>query len=93
MTPEKEAEVLSKIDLLIELVRHQSARTDSIEARLTALAEHVGEVAEDVAEIKGRLFNLPQPPEFYELRGRVEEISRRLPTAIAYAPPTRETSR
>lgn len=73
MTPEKEAELFVKLDMLLGAV----GRLDS----------KVNALAEDVAEIKGRMSNLPQPPEFYELRGRVEEISRRLPTAIAYAPP------
>jgi hypothetical protein len=73
MTPEKETELFVKLDMLLGAV----GRLDS----------KVGALAEDVAEIKGRLSIMPQPPEFYELRGRVEEISRRLPTAIAYAPP------
>lgn len=64
------------------------------------------QLVKDVAEIKGRLAEMPtvaqiaaldaklaimpQPPEFYELRGRVEEISRRLPTTLAYAPPVQK---
>ncbi|HEY0837305.1 MAG TPA: hypothetical protein VGE72_25555 [Azospirillum sp.] len=73
MTPEKEAELFVKLDMLISVVGR-------LDAKVNALAE-------DVAELKGRNTHLPQPAEFYELRGRVEEISRRLPTPIAYAPP------
>ena len=73
MTPEKEAELFVKLDMLLGAVGR-------LDAKVNALSE-------DVAEIKGRLSIMPHPPEFYELRGRVEEISRRLPTAIAYTPP------
>lgn len=87
-----------------------SATTDDIMAAIAALREHfdteIGKVRVEVAELKGRLSEMPtagqfaaldakfgimpQPPEFYELRGRVEEISRRLPTTIAYAPPAQK---
>ena len=39
---------------------------------------------ERIARIEGVLASAPQTAEFYELRGRVEEISRRLPTTLAY---------
>jgi len=74
MTPESEAELRANIKVLLDLVREQGVRQNAM--------------AEDIAFIKGRLLNMPQPAEFYELRGRVEEISRRLPTTIAYAPPS-----
>lgn len=73
MTPEKEAELFVKLDMLITAVGRMDTK--------------INMVAEDLAEVKGRIAHLPQPAEFYELRGRVEEISRRLPTTIAYAPP------
>ena len=73
MTPEKETELFMKLDMLITAV-----------GRMDGKLNHL---AEDVAEIRGRLMNMPQPAEFYELRGRVEEISRRLPATLAYAPP------
>ncbi len=73
MTPEKEAELFVKLDMLITAVGRMDGR--------------IGGMAEDIAFIKGRLMTMPQPAEFYELRGRVEEISRRLPTTLAYAPP------
>ena len=41
---------------------------------------------ERIARIEGVLASAPQTAEFYELRGRVEEISRRLPATLAYQP-------
>ncbi|WP_448203711.1 hypothetical protein [Azospirillum sp. sgz302134] len=130
MTPEKEALLTAKIDLLIDLVREQrttlsdhgrridslndrmdamnnrmdvmgkslSDRIDSLSDRMDAMGKslndridsmgnRIGSLAEDLAYVRVRMDNLPDPAEFYELRGRVEEISRRLPTSIAYAPP------
>jgi len=47
---------------------------------------------ERIARIEGILANAPQTAEFYELRGRVEEISRRLPTMLAYPQPPQRQS-
>ena len=47
---------------------------------------------ERIARIEGILANAPQTAEFYELRGRVEEISRRLPTTLAYPQPAQRQS-
>jgi multidrug efflux pump subunit AcrA (membrane-fusion protein) len=46
--------------------------------------------AEILAEIRGRITDMPHASDFYELRGRVEEISRHLPTTLAYVPPQRK---
>lgn len=62
----------------------------------------IARVREDFAELRGQISQMPtvsqmavieakvsatpQTAEFYELRGRVEEISRRLPATLAYAP-------
>ncbi|CAK0778802.1 putative LemA family protein [Azospirillaceae bacterium] len=73
MTPEKEAELFVKIDLLIDLCRSMDGRIHILER--------------EVSEIKGRLVSAPTAGEFGELKGRVEEISRRQPTTIAYTPP------
>ncbi len=37
--------------------------------------------------IDEKLAAMPSAAEFYELRGRVEEISRRQPTTLGYTPP------
>ena len=47
---------------------------------------------ERIARIEGVLASAPQTAEFYELRGRVEEISRRLPTTLAYQQPPQRQS-
>jgi hypothetical protein len=87
MTPESEAELKANIKLLLELVREQQASLRDHQASFREQNSRLNQMSEDIAWIKAHIANMPQPPEFYELRGRVEEISRRLPTAIAYAPP------
>lgn len=47
---------------------------------------------ERITRIEGILANAPQSAEFYRLEGRVEEISRRLPTTLAYTTPTAKTA-
>lgn len=87
MTPESEAELKANINLLLELVREQQATQREHSVMLRELNNRFNGMIEDMAWVKAHIANLPQPAEFYELRGRVEEISRRLPTPIAYAPP------
>lgn len=72
MTPETEAELFRKVDLLLTLAQQQGER---------------------LARIEGILANSPQAAEFYRLEGRVEELSRRLPTTLAYVPPPPKTTR
>lgn len=62
------------------MVRGIDKRLDKLEDRMTAVTDSFAEVR---ATVKGQV----PAAEFYELRGRVEEISRRLPTPIAYTPP------
>jgi len=71
MTPETEAELFRKVDLLLTLAQQQGER---------------------LARIEGILANSPQAAEFYRLEGRVEELSRRLPTTLAYVPPPPKTT-
>jgi len=71
MSPEKEAERFANILHLVKAVAD--------------IQDTQQEHGRQLASIKARLEIMPQPPEFYELRGRVEEISRRLPTTIAWA--------
>ena len=57
--------------------------------RIVAMLQVQGE---RIARIEGVLVSTPQSAEFYELRGRVEEISRRLPTTLAYQQPPQRQS-
>lgn len=68
---------------------------------MNMLRSDVNALRSDVAEMKStlsqlipmmvridqRLSDTPKASEFYERRGRVEEISRHQPTTLAYAPP------
>ncbi len=63
-----------------------------IMAMLVRMEGRQDAMANDLAEVKARVVIMPQPPEFYELRGRVEEISRRLPTTLAYPQPAQRQS-
>lgn len=81
------------------LVRLENGQ-ELLRSEVGALRSEVNGLRADVAEIKStlaqlapmmiridrKLADLPQPAEFYELCGRVEEISRRLPTTLAYVP-------
>jgi hypothetical protein len=49
-------------------------------------------IVEGQARLEERLAGSLPPAEFHELRGRVEEISRRLPTALAYPQPAQRQS-
>lgn len=62
------------------MIRGIDKRMDKLEDRMTAVTDSFAEVR---VTVKGQV----PAAEFYELRGRVEEISRRLPTPIAYTPP------
>jgi hypothetical protein len=55
-------------------------------AQILTLLQQQGE---RIARMEGIMASAPQTAEFYELRGRVEKISRRLPTTLAYAPPAK----
>lgn len=66
MTPQTEAELLRKVDLLLTLAQQKGER---------------------IARITGILANSPQAAEFCRLKGRAEELSRRLPTTLAYVSP------
>src|SRR5512135_3421731 len=61
--------------------------TADLKAESVATRAEIGALKVDVAEIKDRLRRLDEKLEISELRGRVEEISRRLPTTLAYSPP------
>lgn len=75
MTPEREAELFVKIDMLIDLCR-------SIQADHRNLADKF-------ARMEGRVEDMPTARDFGRLEGRVAEMSERLPTMIGYAPPGR----
>lgn len=64
-------------------------RDTEILTKLDQIIGILGQQGERIARIEGQLAAAPTSAEFHELRGRVEEISRRLPTPIAYQPPVR----
>jgi hypothetical protein len=79
-------------------------RMGRLDERMTRLEEGQERLRADMADIKGipgqlvpmiarldqRLADMPAASEFYELRGRVEELSRRVPVAVGvYQPPGR----
>lgn len=60
------------------------------EQHTTTLDQHTNTLAsigDRLTRIETTLEHYPNPREFFELSGRVDEISRRLPTTLAYAPP------
>lgn len=74
-------------------LHHRGERLASLEsgqadlrATLGRLEPMIVKILEGQAILVERVAHMPNPAEFYELRGRVEEISRRLPTTLAYAP-------
>lgn len=83
-------------------------RTDvnTLRTDVNTLRGDVSVMRNDMSEMKATLAQLvpmmiridqrssdsPKASEFYELRGRVEEISRHQPTTLAYAPPPAKTS-
>ena len=64
--------------------------TPEKEAELFATLERIVAMlhsqGERIARMEGMLASAPQTAEFDELRGRAEEISRRLPTTPAHQP-------
>lgn len=66
-----------------------------IKGELAGLKGEMAEVKSILAQlypmmirIDERLASVPSAADFHELRGRVEEISRRQPVTIGYTPPT-----
>ncbi|WP_448207697.1 hypothetical protein [Azospirillum sp. sgz302134] len=77
MPPERDSELLSKIDLLIELARRQDESTRQLDSRVRVLER---EIAEFRGEVRGRLD---------EMSNRIGDVNARLPVPIAYAPPNK----
>lgn len=80
MTPEREVELFTKLDVLMTMMRDQAATLAVIQTEQRRQAETLG-------ELKGRIAEMPTARDFGHLEGRLEEISRRLPTTIGYTPP------
>lgn len=68
------------------LDKHDAALKD-IKDSLSQVLPLLIKIVEGQARTDERLAHMPQPEEFYELRGRVEELSRRLPVTLAYQQP------
>jgi hypothetical protein len=51
------------------------------------LAKEMSSMRLELAEIKGRITDMPTARDFGRLEGRVQEMSERLPTTIGYTPP------
>ncbi|WP_448204466.1 hypothetical protein [Azospirillum sp. sgz302134] len=67
---------------------------DVLRGEMIALKEVVSDMKTTLSQlvpmmirIDQKLSEMPSAAEFYELRGRVEEISRRQPTTLGYTPP------
>ncbi|MCW2236000.1 hypothetical protein [Azospirillum canadense] len=59
----------------------------SLRGEVTEIKTILSQLMPMIVRIDERLSAMPSPAEFYELRGRVEEISRRQPTTLGYTPP------
>lgn len=77
MTPERETEILSKLDPLIDLARRQDENTRQLDGRVRLLER---EMSEFRGEVRGRLDGMSE---------RISDINARLPVPIAYAPPNK----
>lgn len=73
MTPEREAELFLKIDMLVDMVKDVQDRQ----------RDH----ADRLSRLEGRIADMPTARDFGRLEGRVAEMSERLPTTIGYQPP------
>jgi len=62
-------------------------RFEQIERRFERSEENTMALRGEVAEIKGRIADMPTARDFGRLEGRVQEMSERLPTTIGYTPP------
>ena len=60
---------------------------NSLRGEVTEIKTILSQLMPMIVRIDERLSAMPSPAEFYELRGRVEEISRRQPTTLGYTPP------
>jgi hypothetical protein len=76
---DKESEILSKLDLVIDMARRTELR--------------MNELSERVARVEGRIGDMPTSHDFGRLGGRLDEISRRLPIPVGYAPPETQGKR
>jgi hypothetical protein len=74
-----------------ELVEVKGSIAD-IKGTLAQMMPMLVRLVEGQARLEERVGHQPHPAEFYELRGRVEEISRRLPTTLAYQQPPQRQS-
>lgn len=83
---DKEGEILSKLDLVIDLARRNESRMNEMSARLSELSERV-------ARVEGRISDMPISHDFGRLEGRLDEISRRLPIPVGYVPPETQGKR
>ncbi len=65
---------------------------NSLRGEVTEIKTILSHLMPMIVRIDERLSAMPSPAEFYELRGRVEEISRRQPTTLGYTPPSGRTA-
>jgi hypothetical protein len=78
-------------DIKLTMAGMPGAVTD-IKSTLAQMLPMLIRIVEGQARLEERLAGSLPPAEFHELRGRVEEISRRLPTALAYPQPAQRQS-
>ncbi|MSP89691.1 MAG: hypothetical protein EXQ92_12920 [Alphaproteobacteria bacterium] len=90
---DKEGEILSKLDLVIDLARRNESRMNEMNARLNEMNGRLSELSERVARVEGRITDMPISHDFGHLEGRLDEISRRLPIPVGYVPPETQGKR
>lgn len=64
----------------------------SLRGEVTEIKAILSHLMPMMIRIDEKLASMPSAAEFYELRGRVEEISRRQPTTLGYTPPQGRTA-
>ncbi|WP_029011105.1 hypothetical protein [Azospirillum halopraeferens] len=74
-------------DSLLTAVARLEAGQDALRADVSEIKATLSQLIPMMARIDQRLFDTRRPAEFHELRGRVKEMSRRLPTTLGYTPP------
>lgn len=77
-----------RVERIDDRMKHLEGGQDDLKTTLGQLMPMLMRILEGQAELRGRIADMPTARDFVRLEGRVAEMSERLPTPLAYQPPS-----